>query len=141
MLGYILVLPHILLLYYHGITILGTRILFLDYVIADVKFRLGWEAAPPITPTSPALTTISASAASLPTVTNSDNTKGVNYRDLAIITIVTSLADKKEVENMASKTGEIIMQSRGLDLGNAMINVLCIDSLQEEYYLLWPVQS
>ena len=57
-------------------------------------------------------------------------------RYLAIITMVKSLADKKVFGNMAIGIGKIVTHSRRLDLDNAMINVLCLDPLKEEYYLL-----
>ena len=90
----------------------------------------------PVTPASSAPTTISTSNASLLTVKTLATTTGVNTRDLAIITAVTSLADKKVVGNMKISTGKIVMQSRGLDLVNAMVNIFSLDPLKEEYHLL-----
>ena len=63
-LGSILVLPHLLILCCREIPIPGIRILCLGYVSAGIDFRLGWEAAPPVTPAFSAPTTILASTAS-----------------------------------------------------------------------------
>ena len=136
MLVYILVLPHLLRICCCEITILGFRIVCISYVSAGIDFSICWEAMPPVIPTSSAPTTFSASAASSPTVTTSDTTTGVNVRDLEITTAITSLADKKLVVKMASRTGEIVMQSYVLDLGNAMVMIFSLDPLQEKYYFI-----
>ena len=128
--GSLLVIPHLLILLCREIPILGVRIVCLGYVSAGADVRLGWEATLPVTPASSVPTTISASTTSLPTVTTLATTTGVNVRYLEMINTVTILAEKKVVGNMEIITGEIAMQSRDLDLGNAMINVLCLDTLK-----------
>ena len=95
-----------------------------------------WRPSAPVTPDLSVPTTMLASAASLPTLTNLATTMGVNVRYLAIISVVMSLADMKVVGNMVSSTGEIVTQSRGLYLGNVIMNVLCLGPPQEESYIL-----
>ena len=135
-LGYLMVMSHLLLIHCRRIPILSVRIKGLVDIGTNVKIRLGWEAAPPITPDSSAPTTIFASTTSSHTFTTSATITGVNARYLVIITAVKSLADKKLVVKMASRTGEIVMQSYVLDLGNAMVMIFSLGPLQEKYYFI-----
>ena len=137
MLIYALILPHLFLLCCHEIPILSVRIVGLGGISTGIDVRMGYDAAPLVNSAlSTSITTLASTMCSPTFNTSTTTTTGVNARYLEIITAVMSLAYNKVVGNMASITRKIIMQYHRLDFGNEMVDVLCLDTPKEEYYLL-----